>query len=91
MTSINSLSKNDILQIISAQDKRIKKLEALLQGQPIGTVRIADAAITSAKIDTISADKITAGTLNVGVAIMIRNPADTANQVLIGYQEGGFA
>ena len=91
MTSINSLSKNDILQIISAQDKRIKKLEALLQGQPIGTVRIADAAITSAKIDTISADKITTGTLNVGVAIMIRNPADTANQVLIGYQEGGFA
>jgi hypothetical protein len=91
MASLNSLSKDDILQIISAQEKRIKKLEALLQGQPIGTVRIADAAITSAKIDTISADKITTGTLNVGVAIMIRNPEDTADQVLIGYQEGGFA
>ena len=91
MANLNSLSKEDILQIISAQEKRIKKLEALLQGQPIGTVRIADAAITSAKIDTISADKITTGTLNVGVAITIRNPADTANQVLIGYQEGGFA
>jgi hypothetical protein len=91
MANLNSLSKDDILQIITAQEKRIKKLEALLQGQPIGTVRIADAAITSAKIETISADKITTGTLNVGVTILIRNPEDTANQVLIGYQDGGFA
>jgi hypothetical protein len=91
MANLNSLSKDDILQIITAQEKRIKKLEALLQGQPIGTVRIADAAITGAKIGTISADKITTGTLNVGVTILIRNPEDTANQVLIGYQEGGFA
>lgn len=91
MANLNSLSKDDILQIIAAQERRIKKLESLLQGVPIATVRIADAAITSAKIDTLSADKITTGTLSVGVAIKIRNPADTADQVLIGYQSGGFA
>jgi hypothetical protein len=89
--SLNTLTKDNILQMIASQERRIEHLESLLQGQPIGTVRIADAAITSAKIDTISADKITTGTLNVGVAIKIRNPTDTADQVLIGYQAGGFA
>jgi hypothetical protein len=89
MAGLNSLSKADILQIIAAQEKRIKKLESLLQGVPIGTVRIADAAITSAKIESLSADKITTGTLSVGVAIKVRNPGDTADVVLIGFQEGG--
>jgi hypothetical protein len=91
MININSLSKKTILDIIAAQEGRIKKLEALLQGQPIGTVRIADAAITSAKIDSVSADKITTGTLSVQVAITIRNPEDTGDAVLIGYQAGGFS
>ena len=91
MNNLNSLTKDNILQIIAAQEKRIKKLENLLQGQPIGTVRIADASITSAKIATISADKITTGTLQVGVAITIRNQDNTADQILIGYQEGGFS
>ncbi len=89
MNSLTTLTKDSILQIIAEQEKRIKKLEALLQGQPIGTARIADAAITTAKIVSVSADKITTGTLSVGVAITVRNPADTADVVLIGFQEGG--
>lgn len=89
MSNLTTLTKDSILQIIAEQELRIKKLEALLQGQPIGTVRIADAAITSAKIQSVSADKITTGTLSVGVAIKVRNPSDTADVVLIGFQEGG--
>lgn len=86
----NTLSATDILDVIASQEKRIKKLEALLQGQPISVVRIADASITSAKIESLSADKIETGTLSVGVAIKVRNSDDTADQVLIGYQSGGF-
>lgn len=87
----NTLSASDILDVIASQEKRIKKLEALLQGQPISVVRIADASITNAKIASLSADKITTGTLNVNVAIKIRNEADTADVGLIGYQLGGFS
>lgn len=88
--SLNTLEQNNILQVVESQERRIKRLEALLSGEGIGTARIADAAITDAKIDSLSADKITTGTLQVGVSIFIRNEADTANQGLIGYQEGGF-
>lgn len=84
MSSLNTLSADDVLRIIGEQEKRIKNLENLLQGQPIGTVRIANAAITSAKILSLSANKITTGTLRVNVAIKI------GQTVLIGYQEGGF-
>jgi hypothetical protein len=88
--SLNTLTKDNILQMIASQERRIEHLEALLQGQPIGTVRIADAAITNAKIQDVSADKITTGTLRVNTTIFIRNQADDANQGLIGYQEDGF-
>lgn len=91
MRNLNTLSADDILQIIAGQERRIKVLEAMLQGQPIGTVRIADAAITDAKIQSLSAEKITTGTLNVNVAIKIRNEDDTADVGLIGYQLGGFS
>ena len=67
--SLNTLTKADILSIIAEQSRAIDKLERLLQGQPIGTVRIADLAVTDAKIASLSADKITAGTLIVAVGV----------------------
>jgi hypothetical protein len=90
MSSLNSLTKENITQIIAEQEARIKRLENLLQGQPISVVRIADASITNAKIQSLSADKITTGTLNVGVAIKIKGPDGKLDQILIGYQAGGF-
>jgi hypothetical protein len=91
MSNNNTLQAKDLLQILAEQERRIKQLELILQGQPISIVRIADASITSAKIESLSADKITTGTLSVGVAITIPNDDNTADVVLIGYQSGGFA
>jgi hypothetical protein len=88
--NLNTVTKNDLLEYMLEIQKRISYLEALLQGQPIGTARIADAAITTAKIVSLSADKITTGTLSILVSISIRNEADTGDSTIIGYQEGGF-
>jgi hypothetical protein len=67
--SLNTLQKDSLLSEIADLNTRIKRLEAMLQGQPIGTARIADAAITNAKIDSVVADKITAGNLIVQVGV----------------------
>jgi hypothetical protein len=67
--SLNTLQKDSLLSEIADLNTRIKRLEAMLQGQPIGTARIADAAITNAKIDSVAADKITAGNLIVQVGV----------------------
>lgn len=69
ISQLNSLSRDDIYRVIADQERRINQIMALLQGQPIGTVRIADAAITDAKIQSLSADKITTGTLVVQVGV----------------------
>lgn len=67
--SLNVIDRENLLRVIQRLTDRISKLEAMLQGQPVGTARIADAAITNAKINDLSADKITAGTISVGVNI----------------------
>jgi hypothetical protein len=67
--SLNTLEKDNILQVVSRQEERIRRLEAMLNGQGIRTARIADAAITDAKIDSLSADKITTGDLVVAVDV----------------------
>jgi hypothetical protein len=97
MTSqLNSIEKQELLRIIARQNERISRLENMLQGQPIGTVRIADAAITDAKITSLSADKITAGTLLVqmnvgdghilidGVAVNMIFSDDSFDRILLG-------
>ena len=62
---LNSLSKDDLLQVLASLESRISLLERFLQGEPIGTVRIADLAVTNAKILSLAVDKLTTGTLNV--------------------------
>ena len=88
--SLNSIEQDNIISVVNRQEERIARLEALLNGQGIRTARIADASITNAKIASLSADKITTGTLTATVAIKIRNEDDDADQGLIGYQEDGF-
>lgn len=88
--NLNSIEQDNIISVVNRQEERIARLEALLNGQGIRTARIADASITNAKIASLSADKITTGTLTATVAIKIRNEDDDADQGLIGYQEDGF-
>lgn len=67
--SLNTLEKADIMRIVSDIAERLAKIERMLQGQPIGTVRIDDASVTNAKIVSLAADKITAGDLIVAVDV----------------------
>ena len=69
--SVTTLQVEDIKRIIAEYDRQIKNIEAMLQGQPITTVRIKNLAVTNAKIESISADKITTGQLDVGTTINI--------------------
>lgn len=71
--SLNTLEKDQLLRVIARLDDRIKRLENILNGQPISTVRIANAAITNAKIGDLSADKIVTGTL------IVKDGSDAAN------------
>lgn len=83
--SLNTIEQDNILQVVARQEQRIARLEAMLNGQGIRTAKIADASITDAKIGSLSADKITTGTLGVTVGIRIRNADDDADQGAIGY------
>ena len=58
---------------------RIARLEKILQGQPIGIVRLANAIITNAKIQTLSADKLTTGSVSVGTEIKV---SDGSNYII---------
>lgn len=50
---LNTLSSNDLLKILAGLERRLGKLEGILQGQPISGVRI----------DSLSVNKLTGGTM----------------------------
>lgn len=68
MPALNVIDRDNLLRVIARLTERINTLEANLQGVPINTVRIADAAITNAKIDTLTWDKAQGGTATLGGA-----------------------
>lgn len=72
-------------RILATAVSQLNELERKLNGEPIGEVRIADAAITNAKIVNVSADKITTGTLQATVGIGILNEAGDGIQGVIGF------
>lgn len=82
--SVEAVNLERILSTLSIQ---LNELERKLNGEPIGEVRIADAAITNAKIQNVSADKITTGTLQATVGIGILNEDGDAIQGVIGFIE----
>ena len=102
MSKLNVIEQSNLIRVVQRLTDRIAKLEAMLQGQPVGTARIADAAITNAKINDLSADKITAGTISVTVNLGEENIEidgeenrilindGTNDRILIGKQVGGF-
>lgn len=69
MSSVSSLEKESLIRQYNEMSNRIAVIERLLQGQPISTVRIADASITNAKIQGLAAEKILAGNLIVQVGV----------------------
>lgn len=66
--SLNTIERDDLLRRIAWLNTEVDKLKRLLSGQPIGTARIADAAITNAKIVTLTWDKAQGGTATLGGA-----------------------
>ncbi len=55
---------------------RIKRLEQMLQGQPLETLRFSDASIINAKIGSLGADKLTTGQLDVATDFDIGDSGD---------------
>ena len=66
---LNILEATGLIRQIARLAERLRQVERMLQGQPIGTVRIADLAVTNAKIEDVEAGKILAGDLIVAVDI----------------------
>jgi hypothetical protein len=56
MTGLNTLERDDLLRQIAWLKARTDKIERMLKGEQVGTARIADAAITNAKIGNASID-----------------------------------
>lgn len=73
MSGLNTLDRDNIIRQLARISDRLAQVERMLQGQPIDTVRIADAAITDAKIVSLAAEKIIAGDLIV--AVDVGNPS----------------
>lgn len=71
MPSLNKLDQDTLMREIAQLKSRVSRLNAILSGQQIGGVRIRDLAVTDAKIVSLSADKITTGTLQVGEYIYV--------------------
>jgi len=68
MTGLNTLERDDLLRQIAWLKARTDKIERMLKGEQVGTAKIADAAITNAKIDSLEWDKAQGGTATLGGA-----------------------
>lgn len=71
MAPLNTLDQDQLLREISQLKVRVSKITAILSGQQVSGVHIRDLAVTNAKIASLSADKITTGTLQVGEYILV--------------------
>lgn len=91
--NLNAIDRDNIVRQIQYLQSRVNRLETLLQGVPISGVKIAD----------LSADKLSAGTIDVLVKLGVNNiEVDGANKrilvkddtdtpvILIGYKKNAF-
>jgi len=69
--AINTLDQDTLIREISQLKSRVSRLMAIFSGQQIDGLHIKDLAVTDAKIESVSADKITTGTLQVGEYIYV--------------------
>lgn len=68
MTGLNTLERDDLLRRIAWLNAEVDKIKRMLKGEQVGTARIADAAITNAKIKDLTWDKAQGGTATLGGA-----------------------
>ena len=85
---LSALEQARISRRIAYAMDRVRRLERMLEGEYLDVIRFADGIITSAKIDNVSASKITTGTLAVGEKILISDGVDnrikiTRDEILI--------
>lgn len=66
MTGLNTLERDDLLRRIAWLNAEVDKIKRMLKGEQVGTARIADAAITNAKIKDLTWDKAQGGTATLG-------------------------
>lgn len=78
---LNIIERATLARRLEVNKRRIDQLESLLAGVPIRTVRFADLSVIEAKIESLSADKITAGSLEIGEKILVSD--GTNNRILI--------
>jgi len=64
--SLNTLERDDLLRRIAWLNAEVDKIKRMLKGEQVGTARIADAAITNAKINDLTWDKAQGGTATLG-------------------------
>ena len=64
--SLNTLERDDLLRRIAWLNAEVDKIKRMLKGEQVGTARIADAAITNAKIKDLTWDKAQGGTATLG-------------------------
>ena len=88
--ALNTIEAANIIRVIARLQERIEKIEGNLQGVPLSTVRIADLAVTDAKINSLAVDKLTAGTLGINEYILVHDNIEDEDIILIGWQSGGF-
>lgn len=79
--SLNVIERAKLARRLQRNQLRINELEQLLVGVPLGTARFQDLAITIAKIASVSASKITSGTMSVNEQILIND--GTTDRILI--------
>jgi hypothetical protein len=86
--SLNTLERDDLLRQIAWLKARTDKIERMLKGEQVGTARIADAAITNAKIKDLTWDKarggsaILGGADNVDGILSVRDALDVEKVVI---------
>jgi len=72
---LNLLERALLIRKLSQNLDRVKRLESLLQGKHLSTVKIADAFFTNAKIGSLNVNKLTTGRLAVGTLFDIGDVA----------------
>jgi hypothetical protein len=84
--NLSAIEQATLSRKIAQSEARIKRLEQLLKGQPIGMARFLDAVITNAKIEGLSVDKLESGYVSVGEKILVKDE-DGDNRILITNDE----
>jgi len=64
MADLNVIEKANLFRDVARIIERINVIERKLSGDQIDSVRIKDAAITNAKVDTLSGNKIIVNTMD---------------------------